>query len=175
MNHAIYIVDAFAEQRFSGNPAAVCLLNGDADYRWMQAVATEMNLSETAFLRQTSDNEWALRWFTPTIEVDLCGHATLASAHVLCVRSVYRKTYYALTPAAVGCRPSDPVSGFTSTCQSIGLFPRRFQKGLSRPWAQASRRFARAARICLWCWNGTPSCGVLTLTCSVWLSSTRGR
>ncbi|MEW8437144.1 MAG: PhzF family phenazine biosynthesis isomerase [Candidatus Thiodiazotropha taylori] len=83
MNHAIYIVDAFAEQRFSGNPAAVCLLNGDADDRWMQAVATEMNLSETAFLRQTSDNEWALRWFTPTMEVDLCGHATLASAHVL--------------------------------------------------------------------------------------------
>ncbi|MFN0009685.1 MAG: PhzF family phenazine biosynthesis protein [Planctomycetota bacterium] len=78
-------VDAFSSKPFAGNPAAVCLLE-DArlarDERWMQHVAREMNLSETAFLVPRADGH-DLRWFTPTIEVDLCGHATLASAHVL--------------------------------------------------------------------------------------------
>jgi PhzF family phenazine biosynthesis protein len=76
-------VDAFAERAFSGNPAAVCVLNEDRDAAWMQLVAREMNLSETAFLRPRGDGAFALRWFTPNVEVDLCGHATLASAHVL--------------------------------------------------------------------------------------------
>lgn len=75
-------VDAFAEEDFSGNPAAVCLLEAPADPGWMQRVAAEMNLSETAFLVPGRD-AWGLRWFTPTVEVALCGHATLASAHVL--------------------------------------------------------------------------------------------
>ena len=77
-----YIVDAFASTRFTGNPAAVCLLDEPAEAGWMQAVAAEMNLSETAFLVQQADG-FDLRWFTPVTEVDLCGHATLASAHVL--------------------------------------------------------------------------------------------
>lgn len=81
--HPLFIVDAFADVPFSGNPAAVCLLDGDADARWMQQVAAELNLSETAFLRRQAADEWDLRWFTPQVEVDLCGHATLASAHVL--------------------------------------------------------------------------------------------
>ncbi len=75
-------VDAFTNQPFGGNPAAVCWLNEAADPKWMQSVAAEMNLSETAFVRQRDDG-LELRWFTPTVEVDLCGHATLATAHVL--------------------------------------------------------------------------------------------
>lgn len=75
-------VDAFSDRPFAGNPAAVCVLAEAADERWMQAVAAEMNLSETAFLVPQADG-YDLRWFTPAVEVDLCGHATLASAHVL--------------------------------------------------------------------------------------------
>ncbi|MDJ0759078.1 MAG: PhzF family phenazine biosynthesis protein [Woeseiaceae bacterium] len=75
-------VDAFAERPFTGNPAAVCLLESERDAGWMQHVAAEMNLSETAFVTRLGD-AFSLRWFTPTVEVDLCGHATLASAHAL--------------------------------------------------------------------------------------------
>jgi len=78
----IHVVDAFADRPFTGNPAAVCVLERDRDDAWKQAVAREMNLSETAFLRSEGAG-WRLRWFTPAVEVDLCGHATLASAHVL--------------------------------------------------------------------------------------------
>src|SRR2546429_358767 len=82
MGLAIYQVDAFTDQPFAGNPAAVCLLPAPRDEQWMQSVAREMNLSETAFLHREKDG-WLLRWFTPAVEVALCGHATLASAHVL--------------------------------------------------------------------------------------------
>ncbi len=82
MDDPIYHVDAFTERPFAGNPAAVCLLSSERDDRWLVGVAAEMNLSETAFLVPEPDG-WRLRWFTPTLEVDLCGHATLASAHVL--------------------------------------------------------------------------------------------
>jgi PhzF family phenazine biosynthesis protein len=75
-------VDAFADGPFTGNPAAVCVLPGPRDEAWMQQVAREMNLSETAFLVARADG-FDLRWFTPAIEVALCGHATLASAHAL--------------------------------------------------------------------------------------------
>jgi PhzF family phenazine biosynthesis protein len=78
----LFHVDAFADAPFRGNPAAVCLLDAPADPAWMQSVATEMNLSETAFVVRGGDPH-ALRWFTPAVEVPLCGHATLASAHVL--------------------------------------------------------------------------------------------
>src|SRR4051812_49306744 len=84
MRFLIYTVDAFTDRPFGGNPAAVCLLDGHArEAAWMQAVAREMNLSETAFLIGRQDGAFDLRWFTPAVEVDLCGHATLASAHVL--------------------------------------------------------------------------------------------
>ncbi len=77
-------VDAFTDRRFSGNPAAVCVLTEPAEDRWMQDVAAEMNLSETAFARRLdAGSTFNLRWFTPNSEVDLCGHATLATAHVL--------------------------------------------------------------------------------------------
>lgn len=82
MSRTIHQVDAFTREPFRGNPAAVCILGSEEPDTWMRAVAAEMNLSETAFLRQEGE-EWRLRWFTPKVEVDLCGHATLSSAHVL--------------------------------------------------------------------------------------------
>ena len=78
----LYQIDAFTAQAFRGNPAAVCLLDAERDEAWMQNVAAEMNLSETAFLLPNGDG-FSLRWFTPAVEVALCGHATLASAHAL--------------------------------------------------------------------------------------------
>ena len=82
MSQTITQVDAFTDTPFRGNPAAVCLLPGPADAAWMQAVAREMNLSETSFLHPV-EGGFSLRWFTPAVEVDLCGHATLASAHAM--------------------------------------------------------------------------------------------
>lgn len=78
----LFHVDAFTDKPFAGNPAVVCILPGPADEEWMQNIAKEMNLSETAFLYRQDDG-FNLRWFTPAVEVDLCGHATLASAHIL--------------------------------------------------------------------------------------------
>jgi PhzF family phenazine biosynthesis protein len=82
MSQTIYQVDSFTDHAFAGNPAGVCLLNAPAEAEWMQNVAAEMNLSETAFLTPQVDG-YGLRWFTPAAEVRLCGHATLASAHIL--------------------------------------------------------------------------------------------
>lgn len=79
----LLLVDAFADRPFAGNPAAVCLLAAAADHAWMQRVASEMNQAETAFVVARDGGGFDLRWFTPTVEVDLCGHATLASAHAL--------------------------------------------------------------------------------------------
>jgi PhzF family phenazine biosynthesis protein len=88
MKYTIFQVDAFSVKPFKGNPAAVCILPKLKDSAWMQAVAQEMNLSETAFLFP-KDNDYLLRWFTPTTEVDLCGHATIASAHILFENGLY--------------------------------------------------------------------------------------
>ena len=80
----IWQVDAFADRAFAGNPAAICILHKFASDQWMQCVAAEMNLAETAFVVPTEEASlYHLRWFTPSTEVDLCGHATLAAAHVL--------------------------------------------------------------------------------------------
>ena len=82
MTIPLFQVDAFTDRPFHGNPAAVCLLQSARDEEWMQSVAAEMNLAETAFVSPREDG-YDLRWFTPTCEVDLCGHATLATAHAL--------------------------------------------------------------------------------------------
>lgn len=81
----ILVVDAFTDHPFGGNPAGVCLLDGPADPAWMQRLATEMRHSETAFVRpiEAPAADFELRWFTPEVEIELCGHATLASAHAL--------------------------------------------------------------------------------------------
>lgn len=87
MSLPVVIVDAFTDRPFGGNPAAVCVVPEPLDEVWMQAIAAEMHLSETAFLHQVDDVDggpaWRLRWFTPTREIELCGHATLAAAHHL--------------------------------------------------------------------------------------------
>jgi PhzF family phenazine biosynthesis protein len=82
MGETIFQIDAFTDRAFRGNPAAVCILTRNRDSTWMQDVAREMNLSETAFLKKRKSG-FSLRWFTPAVEVELCGHATLASAHAL--------------------------------------------------------------------------------------------
>jgi predicted PhzF superfamily epimerase YddE/YHI9 len=83
MGQRITQVDAFTSERYRGNPAAICVLESEAEPEWMQRVANEMNLSETAYLVPSGGGEFGLRWFTPAVEVDLCGHATVAAAHVL--------------------------------------------------------------------------------------------
>jgi len=79
----LLIIDAFVRPPFRGNPAAVCLLDEQRDEAWMQELAAEMNLSETAFVQRRAEGDWSLRWFTPRAEVDLCGHATMAAAAAL--------------------------------------------------------------------------------------------
>lgn len=88
MSHPLFLVDAFIatplkEGPFSGNPAGVCILDTEQPASWMQNVALEMNQAETAFVHKRDDGSWNLRWFTPQVEVSLCGHATLAAAHAL--------------------------------------------------------------------------------------------
>lgn len=83
MTVMIACVDAFTDRPFGGNPAGVCLLEAGRDAGWMQRVAAEMNLAETAFVSPGPAGAFALKWFTPTTEIELCGHATLASAHLL--------------------------------------------------------------------------------------------
>jgi len=84
MGQTIYQVDAFTDAPFAGNPAGVCLLGAAPSEQWMQKFALEMNLSETAFLVPTADGN-DFRWFSPSREVDLCGHAILASAPICCL------------------------------------------------------------------------------------------
>ena len=79
----IHQVDSFTDVAFKGNPAGVCLLEEPADETWMQHIAAEMNVAETAFVQRRADGDYDLRWFTPAVEVELCGHATLATAHIL--------------------------------------------------------------------------------------------
>ena len=95
----ISVVDAFTAEPFRGNPAAVCLLDPDTTVTdsWLQRVAAEMNLSETAFLLPRGDGSHDLRWFTPKAEVALCGHATLASAHLLGGQGVFHTQSGVLT------------------------------------------------------------------------------
>jgi len=102
MGQPIVVVDSFTEVPFAGNPAAVCVLPHPTTEAWMQAVAREMNLSETAFLAPREDGDFDLRWFTPTVEIDLCGHATLASAHV-----IGRDARYHTLSGVLTCRQAD--------------------------------------------------------------------
>ncbi len=121
----IRIVDAFTDRPFSGNPAGVLLLDSFPEDSWLRNVAAEVNLSETAFahpLPAGGEADWALRWFTPATEVDMCGHATLATAHVLhttgaatgTVRFATRSGVLSATAAADGTITMDfPTSALT--------------------------------------------------------------
>jgi predicted PhzF superfamily epimerase YddE/YHI9 len=88
VSHPIFVVDAFTSRPFAGNPAAICPMPAPAQEDWMQSVAAEMKHAETAFIWPI-DGGFQLRWFTPTVEVDLCGHATLAAAHALWSTSIF--------------------------------------------------------------------------------------
>jgi PhzF family phenazine biosynthesis protein len=135
----IFVADAFTDRPFRGNPAAVCLLTEARDEAWMHDVAAEMNLSETAFVLPEGDG-FRLRWFTPAVEVDLCGHATLASAHVLwqerraepsaAIRFHTRSGLLTVTRRADGmamdfpARPSAPAAAPAGLVEALGLAPR---------------------------------------------------
>ncbi|MCU1357189.1 MAG: PhzF family phenazine biosynthesis protein [Acidimicrobiales bacterium] len=131
------IVDSFTDRPFSGNPAGVCRLDRAAPEAWMQAVAAEVNLSETAFVVPRDDGSFDLRWFTPTTEVELCGHATLASAHVLggAGRFHTHSGLLTCTPGADGsiemdfpAKPLDAVVPFPADedwASAVGLAPER--------------------------------------------------
>jgi PhzF family phenazine biosynthesis protein len=139
MGLPISVVDAFTEKPFSGNPAAVCLLPEPRADRWMQLVAREMNLSETAFLLRQVEG-FSLRWFTPAMEVDLCGHATLASAHALWEAGHLQPEQPArfftrsglLTATRQGdeiemdfpAKPMEPVSPPAGLAEALGVTPR---------------------------------------------------
>jgi PhzF family phenazine biosynthesis protein len=140
----LFQVDAFTDKPFAGNPAAVCLLPEARDEAWMQALAGEMNLSETAFLVARPDG-FDLRWFTPTVEVDLCGHATLASAHTLWEQGVLAADLPAQFHSKSGllsaqrsgawieldfpADPVEPVDPVPDILRSLGVQPRFFGRG----------------------------------------------
>ena len=132
-------VDAFSDRPFAGNPAAVCFLEEAADAEWMQNVAMENNLSETAFVRKLDDG-FELRWFTPAYEVDLCGHATLASAHALWSEGLVKDSEAirfhsrsgVLTCTKDGSQisldfpatPPEPAAADEELCEALGVQPR---------------------------------------------------
>ncbi len=132
---AAFVVDAFTNKPFAGNPAAVCVLNEEKSDAWMQAVAAEFNLSETAFLLQRDSDLWDLRWFTPTREVNLCGHATLASAHVLANELLIPRTTYRFATRSGELRASSLADGFQLDFPRINvqaLTPDNFEALLGR-------------------------------------------
>lgn len=126
-NVPTFHVDAFTDRAFAGNPAVVCLLDRDRPAKWMQTVAAEMNLSETAFVRPIGKG-FALRWFTPKAEVDLCGHATLAAAHVLWSERVVKAN------RDITFRTRSGVLTASKTAKAIELdFPARIARACERP------------------------------------------
>jgi PhzF family phenazine biosynthesis protein len=145
MSQTIYQVDAFTDRPFAGNPAGVCILPAPAGESWMQAVASEMNLSETAFLVRQTDG-YQLRWFTPAVEVELCGHATLASAHILFETGLLKPGEQArfhtlsglLTAARAGswiemdfpATPEQPASAPDDLAEALGVKARYVGKSL---------------------------------------------
>ncbi len=136
MGQIIYQVDAFTNRPFAGNPAGVCVLPEPREDQWMQNVAREMNLSETAFLLEQSDG-YNLRWFTPAVEVDLCGHATLASAHLLWETGLLQPTEQACFHTRSGLltadrrgewiemdfpsKPEEPTNAPTGLIEALGV------------------------------------------------------
>ncbi|MFF2886853.1 PhzF family phenazine biosynthesis protein [Paenibacillus sp. NPDC057967] len=139
MGTALHIIDAFSNERFKGNPAAVCVMEGPMPDLRMQEIASEMNLSETAFV-WAGDEGYRLRWFTPKAEVDLCGHATLAAAHALWDIGVLSESEKAVFHTKSGilsverdgewanmdfpAEPVEPVTAPKELIEALGLIPR---------------------------------------------------
>ena len=136
----IYQVDSFTKVPFAGNPAAVCILDRDMPDSWMQSLAAEMNLSETAFVRPApGEDPYSLRWFTPATEVSICGHATLATAHILWSAGIHDRDSQIrfttksgeLTASRTGgliemvfpLRETEPVSEYPELSSALGVKP----------------------------------------------------
>jgi len=139
----IYQVDSFTDKPFGGNPAGVCVLQGPADEKWMQDIAMEMNLSETAFLYKQGDI-YDLRWFTPEEEEDLCGHATLASAHILWETGVLEPDRKAVFKTRSGILSAVKKDGsiemdFPSEAPTTAVAPDVLDRALSIPFLYAGR------------------------------------
>jgi len=170
----IFVVDAFADGPFRGNPAGVCLLDAPRPDAWMLSVAAEMRHSETAFLLREGAT-WRLRWMTPTVEVDLCGHGTLASAHVLretglakdgeTIRFATKSGELRATPRADGVEidlpvtPVEPCAAPPELAEALGVTIVRYGAGGGRCVAElataadvraASPDFRRLATIPPW-------------------------
>ena len=144
MSWIIYQVDAFADRPFLGNPAGVCILERAAPEKWMQVVAAEMNVAETAFLVRRDDGSYDLRWFTPTVEVDLCGHATLASAHVLWDERILpvaeRARFHTKSGELTAWREGDTIRmDFPSEPVTSSAAPAALTEALSVPFSFAGR------------------------------------
>jgi PhzF family phenazine biosynthesis protein len=130
----IFQADAFTDKAFAGNPAAVCILTESRDDTWMQNLAREMNLSETAFLRKQADG-YGLRWFTPAVEVALCGHATLASSHILWETEMLAPTeqarFHTLSGLLTAERKGDWIQlNFPATPEQSATAPPRLMQAL---------------------------------------------
>lgn len=127
MSLKLTVVDAFTDEPFRGNPAAVTILDAFPNDERMRLIAREMNLSETAFLVRGDDGSYDLRWFTPSVEVDLCGHATLAAAHVLGGSAVFQTRSGRLSCASAGDGwlemdlPADPPQPIDPPLGNLGL------------------------------------------------------
>ncbi|MGW2015341.1 PhzF family phenazine biosynthesis protein [Streptomyces sp. NPDC001927] len=131
----IRIVDAFTDRPFSGNPAGVLLLDSFPDDHWLQKVAAEVNLSETAFahpLPPGGEADWALRWFTPVAEVDMCGHATLATAHVLHTTGAATGTVRFTARCGVLSATAAPDGSITMDFPTSSLTPVETPSGLEK-------------------------------------------
>ncbi len=167
----IRIVDAFTDRPFAGNPAGVLLLDAFPDDAWLQSVAVEVNHAETAFahpLPEGGEADWALRWFTPATEVDMCGHATLATAHVLHstgttkgpVRFATRSGVLVATPHEDGSLTLDfPTAPLTEEPVPAGLAEALGARPLS-----VHDTGPRSAT-CWWNWPTSGPCGVSRPTC----------
>ena len=127
MKIPFYQVDAFSQRVFGGNPAAVCLLESWLDDKTLQSIAAENNLSETAFLVLKSKGKYNLRWFTPTVEIDLCGHATLASAFVI----------FSFIDSSLSSVDFETVSGLLSVARSGELLSMDFPARKPEPTEQS--------------------------------------
>ncbi len=122
----LFMVDAFSDRPFAGNPAAVVVTDSALPDTWMQKFAAEMNQAETAFLVPAAEGAWSLRWFTPAVEVDLCGHATIASAHILWTTGRLPREESARFQTRSGlltARPADADSEHVATGHIILEFP----------------------------------------------------
>jgi PhzF family phenazine biosynthesis protein len=159
MGQPITVVDSFTDTPFAGNPAGVCVLTAPTTEAWMRAVAAELNLSETAFLAPRPDGDHDLRWFTPTVEVELCGHATLASAHVLGGSGRFHTLSGLLTCSpgddgtivmALPANPPAPVTDPPDWAPALGVAPDRVAGVWATPngWLMVELASAADVRAC---------------------------